>query len=66
MVKDSACSISEEVKGPTRPEQLRGAEASARPFKHLTQFDGTVNGIPRDEATGPLPLVTLQINKDSC
>ena len=50
MVKDSACSISEEVKGPTRPEQLRGAEGSARPFKHLTQFDGTVNGIPRDEA----------------
>lgn len=66
MVKESACGISEEVKGPTRPEQLRGAEGSARPFKHLTQFGGTVNGIPRDEATGPPPLIAPQINKDSC
>lgn len=66
MVKESARTISEEVKGPTRPEQLRDAEGSARPFIHLTQFGRTVNGIPRDEATGSLPLVAPQINKDAC
>lgn len=56
MTKESECHISEEGKGPISPEHLRCAEGSARPFTHLIRFVGTDNGIPRDEATGPLPL----------
>lgn len=35
---------------------LRCTPGSARPFSHLIQLSGTDDGIPKDEATGPLPL----------